>query len=181
MIKGDYIILRTIRERDLEHFFTLSSNIREMDNFWPVTLKNESDLYNQYKNGSLWSEDRGLMLITTLKGEIIGEISYFKGVCYLPGYEINFNIFNRENRKKEYFTEALDLFSNYLFELWPIQRLETTATRDNNLSKEIIKQCGYKLEGVKRECFFLGGKYHDLELYSLIRGEEKPFREALPS
>lgn len=181
MIKGNKIILRTVREKDLETLFVLTSNVHEMSTFWPVKLKSESELITQYKNGDLWSESKGMMLITSHNGEFLGEISYFRGVWYLPGYEIAFNLFLEENRGKGYLTEALDLFSNYLFELWPIQRLETSISIGDNQSKEAAQKCGYKLEGVKRQCFFQGGKYHDSELYSLIRGEEKPFREMLPA
>ncbi len=179
MIKGRTIILRTIREKDLEAFYTLSNNVRDMGPFWPVDLTSESQLNKQYLSGDLWSENRGIMLITTLKGEIIGQILYFKGVWYLPGYEINYNIYKKEDREKGYAIEALDLFSNYLFELWPIQRLELSVSLGNDTEKEVALKAGYKFEGVKRQCFFQGGRYHDSELFSLIRGEEKPFREML--
>lgn len=177
MIKGDNIILRTLRDQDIESFFDLSCvNSKEL--FWPFHLKSEAELLHQFKGGKLWSKKSGLMIITTLEGKIIGEINYFKDSWYLPGFELNFTIFKDRENFRIHGIEALDLFSNYLFELWPINRLEISNPIQNTFNRDIIVECNYKFEGLKRGCYFLGGEYKDMELFSLIRGEENLFKEA---
>jgi len=76
-------------------------------------------------------------------------------------------------------TEALRIFSAYLFELKPIPRSQLGMFKGNPASREVAERCGYRYEGTQRQGHFLRGQYHDRETFSLLRGECPPLSEDL--
>lgn len=177
MIKGDKIILRTIRKYDLDDYYELINNVSAMDIFWPRELKSESDLIKAWERDGLWSKEKGVMLITNHEGKLLGQIHYFQSAWYTPGYELGFHSFTEE--MTPCLLEALDLFSNYLFELRPIQRLELPITEGDEKCCVIAEKCGFTCEGIRRQSVYQSGSYRNQKIFSIIRGEEKVFRDLL--
>ncbi|BBB91930.1 MAG TPA: GNAT family protein [Methylomusa anaerophila] len=171
MIEGKNINLRTVTENDLTELFALASRLREMGEFWSVLLPSEPNLKKEFAETGFWSKNFGKMLITDKTNTIIGEISYFKNAHYRCGYEIGYQLFREETRGKGTMTEALSLFSSYLFALYPIPRLQITCMAGNIASSRVAEKCGFKHEGTLRKATFNRGQYHDLELFSLLREE----------
>ncbi|MCG8569290.1 MAG: GNAT family N-acetyltransferase [Spirochaetes bacterium] len=171
MIKGNKLILRTIKESDVKELHELSNDISARGDFFPVGLSSEIGFQNLYKENGFWGDNMGAMVICNMNQEIVGEIAYFKGVRYDTGYEIGYRIFKDEDKGKGYCTEALKLMTAYLFELKNIQRLEVCFDKGNIGSLKVAEKCGYKYEGTKRNGVFIKGKYCDLEIYSIIRDE----------
>jgi RimJ/RimL family protein N-acetyltransferase len=68
-------------------------------------------------------------------------------------------------------SDALPIFSAYLFELKPIQRLCLLTAQGNTASQRVAEKSGYRHEGTLRKAFFLRGAHRDCELYSLLREE----------
>ena len=125
-------------------------------------------------------------------GKYPAEIGCFRNGIKLPpdertiahrlsdaGYEVGYGIFRREDRGKGYATEALRIFSSYLFELKPIPRLHIATHVDNAAAQRVAEKCGYKLEGTLRQFAFLRGKYADYVQYSLLRDECPSLAQAL--
>ena len=110
---------------------------------------------------------------------MVGEITYFKGLWYMPGYEIGYQIYRKEDRGKGYITEALKIFTAYLFDAKQINRLEIELSAGNIASRKVAEKCGFKYEGLKRQAIFSRGKYEDAELFSLIREECPSLRDVL--
>ncbi len=171
MIKGKLINLRTVKFEDLDEIFSLSSDLSQRGEYWNVILTSETMFKKRYQETGLWNEDFGTMLITDKSNRLIGEITYFKGVWYLPGYEVGYRIYRDEDKGKGYTTEALKIFVAYLFELKPIKRLEIQVSKDNIASRKVAENCGFKYEGLKRQAVFSKGKYHDIELFSMLKEE----------
>jgi RimJ/RimL family protein N-acetyltransferase len=68
-------------------------------------------------------------------------------------------------------SEALPIFSAYLFALKPIPRLYLHTAPGNTASQRVAQKAGYRHEGTLRQSFFLRGNVVDCELYSLLRDE----------
>lgn len=179
MIKGEKIILRVVEKGDLDEIYRLKNSFSEIGEFYPCDMVSDFMIQERYAQGRFWGEAGGTMLITSFEGEILGEISYFKGVHYLNGYEIGYRIFKKEYRGKGYCSEALKLFSAYLFAAKTIERLEVRAVKENIASIKIAEKCGYQREGLLRKGGFQGGAYHDLVLFSLIREDIPSLKEQL--
>lgn len=171
MLKGQLVNLRLIKQQDLDEILSLTSDLSERGEYWHLNLQSEQGLKKRYAETGLWSEDFGTMLITTKEDKIVGEITYFKGLWYMPGYEIGYQIYRTEDRGKGYTTEALRMFCSYLFAAKNINRLEVEMSVENSASRKVAEKCGFKFEGLKRQAIFSRGKYEDVQLLSLLREE----------
>jgi ribosomal-protein-alanine N-acetyltransferase len=67
--------------------------------------------------------------------------------------------------------------SEYLFAVKRINRLQLNIHPDNAASRRVAEKAGYTSEGLMRGAWFHGGKYHDLEIWSVLRDE---FRVTTP-
>ncbi len=171
MIVGKEINLRTVRERDVDELFELFSLVEDRGDFDAFNLPSEFNLKKRIKENGMWEEDFGTLLITDKQDRLIGDITYFKGLKYADGYEIGYRLYRRADRGKGYMTEALKLFSAFLFSIKPIRRLQVNMFSENIASRRIAEKCGYTHEGTMRQTVFCRGKYYDLELFSLMREE----------
>ena len=179
MIKGKLINLRLVTQQDIEEIFTLTSDLSQRGEYWPLSLQSEPGFKKKYAETGLWTNDFGTMLITDKNNRIVGEINYFKGLWYMPGYEVGYQIYRAEDRGKGYLTEALRIFTAYLFESKSINRLEIETSVGNVASRKVAEKCGFKYEGLKRQAIYSKGRYLDIELFSLIREECPSLKEVL--
>lgn len=179
MLEGPNVILRLFREDDLDEFLKLENTYAEMGEFAPVDLRVPAAFRKHFSETGGWDDKLGRMLITDKSDHILGHIMCIKEPSFQSGYEVGFVVFRRENRGKGYTTEALRIFSAYLFELKPIPRLQLSTHTDNVAARRVAEKCGYKLEGTLRRMFFTRGEYVDYALYSLLRDECPPLAEAI--
>lgn len=179
MIQGKKINLRVIKEEDIDEMTRLGNNLAERGEYLGVELASENQFKKHFNENGWWNAEHGKMLITDKQGDIVGDISYFKGILGCDGYEVGCNIFEKENRGKGYACEALTLFSAYLFELRPIHRLEVLIFDGNVPSRKIAEKCGYVYEGTMRQAFFARGKYHDVQFFSILREECKALAQVI--
>jgi [ribosomal protein S5]-alanine N-acetyltransferase len=179
MIQGKLINLRVVKQSDLDELIQLQSDVLERGEFLSPNLVNEVSYKKHYQETGFWNEDFGRLLITDKSGKLLGDIAYFKGVGYLPGYEIGYNIFKSEDRGKGYMTEALTLFSAYIFEVKTIHRLEVHADNGNMGSRKVAEKSGFTYEGMKRQAVFSRGEYGDLAIYSMLRHECPSFSKMI--
>ncbi len=167
MIHGKNITLRLFRETDLEEYVEMTENIMEGGEYWfgsPPSLKKVRDGFS--KNG-MWDIGNGTMLIVDKQGNKLGEIFFFKPQEYFEGFEIGYRIFRPLERGKGTMTEALRIFTAFLFGTKPIQRLQLMVAEGNIPSWKVAEKCGYTHEGTARKAMFSKGRYLDLRMYSI--------------
>lgn len=179
MIIGKNIILRTIQESDLEEWFKLSSEFSEIGEYWPIKLPNFQKGKKEFQENGFWEEHSGRLMITDLNGALLGSIGFFKGFQYFEGYEIGGSIFKGENRRKGYMSEALKIFTAYMFELKPIPRMMAGYLSGNDGTRTVIERAGFKHEGTLRKAVFHRGEYLDDEMYSILREECPSLKDVL--
>lgn len=108
------------------------------------------------------------MLITNISDEIIGDISFSKTTDF--ELNIGYRLFENKNRKKGYMTQALKLFSKYLYSTIPsVTRLSLYTAEDNIPSRKLAEKCGFVQEGILRNAYFYRGKICNWIIYSLLR------------
>ncbi|MHC4696977.1 MAG: GNAT family N-acetyltransferase [Planctomycetota bacterium] len=181
MLRGRRVVLRLFTEEDLEELFVLDSDIAARGEYFPIALHTLSDMRKQFRETGWWQEDQGRMVIASGDEEMVGAIVFFRPSPMLAGYEVGYTIFRPEDRGKGYMTEALRIFSAYLFELKPIPRLQLGMFKGNTASRKVAEKCGYQYEGAQRQGNFLRGEYRDRETFSLLRSECQLLSEVLPS
>ena len=179
MLEGRQFNLRLFREDDLDEFLKLQNQYAERGEFYPVTVQSLPTCRKDFQEAGWWEEHKGGMLITDKQQQILGSIFFFRGAPYQEGYEVGYNVFKREDRGRGIMSEALPLFSAYLFEAKPIRRLCLFILAENVASRKVAEKSGYHYEGTLRQAFFLRGKHHDCAVYSLLREECRPVAELL--
>lgn len=179
MLEGKNIILRLFREEDVEECVSLENNYAERGEFIGARFHSLTKQKKEFGETGWWEDDKGYMLITDKQGRKLGIIVFFKAAFYDAGYEVGYELYRRADRGRGYGTEALRIFSAYLFELKPIPRLQVTLVTGNAASRRIAEKCGYKYEGVRRQSGFVNGKHIDADVLSLLREECPSLAEAL--
>ena len=181
MIQGKNINLRLMKMNDVEKYIELYNNLDNRGEFYPMNFLSIEKYKQEITKNNCWSETWGNMLIVGKNDEMIGLIAYFKSSSYQNGLEVGYNIFQPKDREKGYGTEALKLFTAYLFESRKLERLEINAAVDNIASFKIAEKCGFQYEGKLRKAGFYHGKDTDLVKYSLLKDECPTFKEVRAS
>jgi len=68
-------------------------------------------------------------------------------------------------------TRAVRLFSRWLFDNLPVERIEITIEPGNAASRKVAERAGYTFEGVLRSHTVIKGKRRDMAMHSLLRDE----------
>jgi [ribosomal protein S5]-alanine N-acetyltransferase len=109
VIRGKTIRLRTVRETDLDHLYTLLTDIANRGDFVPLRIPAEATFKRQFHETGFWSEDYGRFLIVNATEEIVGSIYFFKSIPYFDGLEIGYTMFDPQQRRQGIMTGALSL------------------------------------------------------------------------
>ncbi|MDX1619638.1 MAG: GNAT family protein [Nitriliruptorales bacterium] len=173
MLRSDLLHLRPIQERDLDALYRQLNTLEHRGSYFPMGLQAEPVFRRRFEETGFWSKDEGMLLMVNAQGQIVGEIEYFPVTDYLTGFELSYLIFGAEHHGKGYATEAVRLMSQYLFAQHRIERLQLNIHPENTASRRVAEKAGYSLEGVMRRAWFNGGRFHDLEIWSILRDEQQ--------
>ena len=171
MLEGRNIHLQTVKEEDLSEVFSFFNSIRMKGEYLPGGLLSEQQFRMQYYETGFWSEDRGILLLWH-QNRLIGAI-WFDRQLFLDCLDLHFYIFRKEERNKGWMTEALCIFTQYLFATKKIERLQITIPDYSKAALRVAQKCAFHFEGIARSALFHRGKYLDLCIYSLLRSECK--------
>ncbi len=179
MLRGKNVVLRLFSEEDLESLFALDSDIAARGEHFPIAPHTLTDTRKQFRETGWWQEDQGRMVITDRDDRTVGAIMFFRPSPLLAGYEVSYAVFRREDRNRGFMSEALLIFSAYLFALKPVPRLQLGVFKRNVASRSVAEKCGYRCEGTQRLGGFLRGEHRDRETFSLLASECPPLSDVL--
>jgi RimJ/RimL family protein N-acetyltransferase len=77
----------------------------------------------------------------------------------------------RRNRGRGHGAEAQRQLAAYLFAHIRVERLEASTDVDNLAEQRALERAGFAREGILRSAQFRDGAFHDLVLYSRLRGD----------
>ena len=75
-----------------------------------------------------------------------------------------------------YMTEALRRVIDYAFETMDLNRIEAQHEVTNPSSGRVMEKCGMKKEGVLCQRLYNKGKFVDVALYAIVRGDPRDWR-----
>jgi RimJ/RimL family protein N-acetyltransferase len=174
VIRGKTISLRTVREKDLDALYAAFCDVELRFPYMPARILSEPGFRREFQETGFWTEQRGQMMIVDAEDRLLGGIWYFPVAPYIDGLEIGYMVFDRERRGQGIMTEALRLLASYLFGQRKLHRLQLTVMIPNEASRRVARKAGFQLEGIARGAVFHLGRSHDIEVYSLLRGELEP-------
>ena len=74
-------------------------------------------------------------------------------------------------RNKGYGSEAQRLLADYLLQTFPIARVEAQTDITNLAEQRALEKAGFVREGVLRKAQWRAGDWHDLVVYTRVRGD----------
>jgi len=172
-IETSRLLLRKLTPRDVSDTFAYSSDpevvrylrfsehksLHDAEEFLGILLKsydNSTDL--------IW----GVELRSA--GDLIGSCR-LKADLQHRRCEIGY-VITRQYWRQGFAFEAVSGIVDFTFRETDINRIEGYCIVENIPSSAVLKKCGFSLEGVLRQREFLKGRFLDINLYSLLRGDQ---------
>lgn len=168
MLKGRSILLRPVRETDLDQLYAYHVDIDNRGDFFPRGIVAEPIFRRRYQETGFWEKDDGMLLLVSPGDEILGHIEFFKTVNYLDEYELSYQIYSSEQRGKGLTSEAVNLLVRYLFETKRVNRIRLVIDPGNLASRRLAEKCGFKHEGTARGAWYHRGAHRDVEMYAIL-------------
>lgn len=174
MLRGARIDLRPLTEADLALLDAWEADPDYDGGFNTFGLRPADQRRRAFAEHGLLDDEQGRLLIVTKAGEPCGDISYRRvkhgGGLANRVYEIGIAI-TPARRGQGYGGEAQRLLAAYLFATYPIARVQATTDITNTAEQRALERAGFTREGVLRQAQFRAGSWHDLVMYSKLRGE----------
>ena len=128
----------------------------------------------RFEQDGYLSHDQGRLIVVDKGGESVGVVSYI-AVFHGPPpanrvYNIGIDI-DPAQRRSGFGAEAQALLARYLFETYTVERVEASTDVENIAEQRALERAGFTREGVLRRAQWRAGGWHDLCLYSKLRGE----------
>lgn len=171
MLKGKEISLRHVRAAELEQLIELINHSELKGEYARSLLKSPASLKREFELNSFSTENNEMFAIVNQENHILGVISHFLTFHYSSARELGFSVFAQANRKKGIATEAVGLLTQYLFENYPINRIQICMPTEHKASEKVAIKCGYTKEGVLRGSIFVRGQFINTYIYSILRSE----------
>ena len=177
MLEGKDIVLRQIREADLDFMYEAHSHIANRGSYFPLGVASESAFRREFAENGFWQREEGMLLICARDGERVGHIEFFIPVKYWDAFELSYQLYDEQFSGRGYTTTAVQLAVDYLFGAKKKHRIQLVIVPENASSRRIAEKCGFADEGTLRGAFFNDGRNHDVQMYSLLRTDPRPWHE----
>lgn len=175
MLHGEKIYLRPVRQDDLPSFAARTNDIAFLTEFNFFGLHQQNGLEKQFQEDGFLDPQHGKLVVVMCESDQgVGDVSY-RQVRYGPGeasiaYQIGI-VLAPEHRGKGYGVEAQQLLTEYLLSIYPIMRVEACTDSTNIAEQRALEKAGFTCEGVLRKAQWRNGDWHDLMMYSKLRGK----------
>nr|HET6904650.1 GNAT family protein [Ktedonobacteraceae bacterium] len=176
MIQGEKVYLRIVNQVDLPLLESLENDPAYNSEFNSFGLHGAGFLEKRFAEDGLMSARHGTLLIVTNSPSdtVVGTVSYHQ-TGYGPNeasrvYNIGISLVATQ-RGKGYGTEAQRLLTAYLFSTYPVMRVEASTDIENIPEQRALEKAGFTRDGVMRQSQWRNGGWHDIIVYSKLRGE----------
>ncbi len=174
MLYGEHVDLRPIAEDDLDRIEAWETDPNYHGEYNSFGLRPAGGLRRAFAQHAYLTDDHGELLVLNKAVEAVGVVGY-RVVKHGGGlsnrvYEIGLTI-APDHRRRGYGAEAQSLLASYLFATYTIARVQATTDVSNVPEQRALERAGFTREGVLRQAQFRNGSWHDLVMYSKLRGE----------
>lgn len=172
IIEYEDITLRAIEESDLELLKEMI-NDPEIENMtrgysYPVSTYQQRKWFESLSN----RQNELRLIIDTEEHGAIGVVMLTDIDWKNRTAQTHSKITSRNNlRGKGYGTKASKALVKYAFEELNLHCLYSHTIDYNIASQRVREKCGFKKEGVLRERVYKNGKYHNVIVWSILKGE----------
>lgn len=171
MLKGNNVILRPVRDTDIDLLYSYHLDIENRGDYFPRGVVSQPIFLSRFQESGYWGKEEGMLVMASPSGEIVGHIEFFKTVNYLDEYELSYQVYATASRGKGLATEAVTLFTRYLFQTKRMNRIRLVIHPDNTASRRVAEKSGFRHEGTARGAWYNNGRHHDVEIYAILHDD----------
>lgn len=171
-LQNDRIYLRMLEPQDLQFLSKVENN----PEFWtisqttqPFTNYTLSQYIEQAHQDIYESKQQRWVICQQQTSTIIGFIDLFDFDIRNSRVGLGIVIADKNDRKKGYATDSLELILSYIFNHLFIRQIFVNILTDNTASIKLFSKFGFQLAGVKKDWIRENNLYKDEAIYQLIR------------
>ncbi|MHB2018374.1 MAG: GNAT family N-acetyltransferase [Candidatus Xenobia bacterium] len=132
----------------------------------------------KWYEGVLTNANARLFTIKTNEGEYIGNIELNSIDWRVGKCELGLMLGEKTFWNQGWGAEAIQGAVKFAFEHMRMERVSARVLDFNLRAQKCFEKCGFKREGVERHAFFAEGRYHDIVMFGILRGELPPSASA---
>jgi RimJ/RimL family protein N-acetyltransferase len=174
VIQGVLVDLRPLVAADVERYERLANDPDYQGPYGTFALGAAGDVQRRFEQDGYLSHQHGRLVVVDKEGIAVGGASYIAVFHGPPPSNVVYNIgidIDPAARRRGYGAEAQSLLSRYLFDIYLVERVEASVDVENVPEQRALERAGFTREGVLRHAQWRAGAWHDLVLYSRLRGE----------
>jgi RimJ/RimL family protein N-acetyltransferase len=174
MIRGELVDLRPLRLADVERSEHFANDPEYNGPFGTFGFEPAGSVRRRFDEDGYISDDHGRLTVADKNGETVGEVSYIAIFHGPPPSNLVYNIgiaLDPRARGRGFGADALALLTRYLFETYTVERVEASTDVENIAAQRALERAGFTREGLLRHAQWRAGAWHDIYLYSKLRGE----------
>lgn len=174
MIRGELVDLRPMVVADIEHGERTANDPDYNGEYGSFAFAGAGSVRRRFEDDGYLSHDHGRLIVVDKAGETVGGVSYI-AIFHGPPpanrvYNIGIDI-DPAQRRRGYGADAQALLARYLFETYTVERIEASTDVENIPEQRALERAGFTREGILRRAQWRAGEWHDVCLYSKLRGE----------
>jgi ribosomal-protein-alanine N-acetyltransferase len=171
-LESERLLLRPIRREDAvfaaQHFTDPAVNRFLLDDEPITTAEQAASIVAFYVDAPGATYNRWV-LVRKADGASLGTCGYHRWSQQHHKAEIGYDL-SPAWHGQGYMREAVSTMLRHGFGPMGLHRAEALVAVPNVRSAHLLRQLGFAREGVLRDSFFSGGRFHDHELYALLGG-----------
>ena len=171
-LQSDRLLLRRIKDDDLDDIFEIYSNDEVMlyfaDRFTFNDISEAEKMIKEYNEAidNRWNMRWGI--VDKSDGKLIGTCGFHAISDYDKRVEVGYDL-NRKYWGKKIMTEALSQIISFAFNESDVNRIEAFVETPNTGSRALLEKLGFRLEGLLRQHEMCRGEIIDIQILGLLR------------
>ena len=178
MLIGQQISLRPLRADDIGPLHQGSLDLEARGPWYPLPTTPLGKFEAAFAESGFWSRDDGVFAIVDRSERLVGVVGWELLNGDLPDVAVSYRLLDQADHGKGIMTEALGLLVRWLFDTGQMNRLRADAHVDNKASRRVLEKSGFTQEAIARESWYNRGRWHDVAVYTITRGEFEERRAA---
>jgi carbamoyl-phosphate synthase large subunit len=165
--------VRPLEAADAEELYALSdANRAYLSQFMPWAAGQTLPDTRSHIDSSLQRQaaNAGFDCAIVRDGRVIGCVGYHSVSWQHRGTSIGYWLAESEQGRGT-MTQAVRALVDHAFAAWDLNRVEIAAAVENERSRAVARRLGFTEEGVRRAAEFVGGRYVDHVVHSLLASE----------
>ncbi len=170
-LKGKNIVLRAFKNSDAGDLQENANN-KKIARFtfvpYPYKLKDAKSFIKRTRKNYRQKKEHNFAITLKKTNKAIGSISLMKLDFKNKNAELGYWL-GEKYWGKGYTTEAGKLILRHAFNNLKLKRIYAMTFLSNKTSSKVLEKLGFKKEGILRKNVFRNNKFHDENLYAIVK------------